>query len=82
MGKRSWSELSEAQRRRLVVAAVVQVLLQAAALRDLRRRTPDALNGPRWAWVCATFVNTAGPLAYFLFGRRGPAWPRSGGSRR
>ena len=68
--KRSWSELSQAQRRGVVLGAIVQVGLQAAALRDLRRRTPEQLNGPRWAWFCATFVNTVGPCAYFLFGRR------------
>jgi hypothetical protein len=70
MTKRSWSEMSQAQRRGVVFGAIVQLLLQAAALRDLRRRTPEELNGPRWAWVCATFVNTVGPCAYFLFGRR------------
>lgn len=70
--KRSWSEMNQAQRRGVVLGAMVQLLLQAAALRDLRRRTPQELNGPRWAWVCATFVNTVGPCAYFLFGRRRP----------
>lgn len=70
--KRSWSEMTDAQRRWVVVGATVQLLLQAAALRDLRRRTASEVNGPRWAWACATFVNTVGPLAYFAFGRRRP----------
>ena len=71
MRKKSWSQLSPTQRRLVVLGAALQVTLQGAALRDLRRRTPAEVKGPRWAWACATFVNTVGPCAYFLFGRRG-----------
>lgn len=67
---RSWADLSGTQRRLVVLAATVQVSLQLAALRDLRRRGPDQVNGPRWAWAGATFVNLLGPCAYFAFGRR------------
>ena len=70
VGKKSWAELGDSQRRLVVVGAAVQVALQLMALRDLRRRRADEVNGPRWAWVGATFVNTIGPCAYFLFGRR------------
>jgi hypothetical protein len=70
MARRRWSELSNAQRRGIVLGALVQMLLQGAALRDLRHRPAEQINGPRWAWVCATFVNTVGPCAYFIFGRR------------
>ena len=68
--KKSWGQLNDAQRRMVVAAGFAQVTLQLAALRDLRRRTPAQVKGPRWVWVCATFVNTLGPSAYFLFGRR------------
>ena len=70
MLKRPWSDLSRSQRRVVAVGALVQVAHQLAALRDLRHRAPEQVNGPRWAWVCATFVNLVGPCAYFLFGRR------------
>lgn len=70
MRKKSWSELSPTQRRYIVLGGALQLTLQAAALRDLRRRAPSEVKGPRWAWTCATFVNTLGPCAYFLFGRR------------
>lgn len=70
MSKKSWSDLTATQRRIVVVGGVVQVSLQAAALRDLRRRPADEVKGPRWLWVCASFINTAGPIAYFLLGRR------------
>ncbi len=71
MRKKSWSELTPTQRRLVVLGGALQVTLQGAALRDLRRRAPEEVRGPRWAWACATFVNTVGPCAYFLFGRRG-----------
>ena len=70
MGKTSWRELSSAQRGMVVGGAVLQVALQAAALRDLHRRVPAQVRGPRWAWACATFVNIVGPSAYFVWGRR------------
>ena len=68
--KKSWSQLTPTQRRFVVLGAALQLTLQGAALRDLRQRTPDEVNGPKWAWTAATFVNTVGPCAYFLFGRR------------
>ena len=70
MRKKSWSELSSTQRRMVVAGGLVQVALQAAALRDLRHRTREQVNGPRSAWAAASFVNTLGPIAYFIFGRR------------
>lgn len=70
MGRKPWAELSDSQRRVAVVGGLVQAGLQLAALRDLRRRTPEQIKGPRWLWVSATFINTVGPLAYFLVGRR------------
>ncbi len=70
MSKKSWSDLTSTQRRLVVVGGVVQVTLQVAALRDLRRRSATEIRGPRWMWVCASFINTVGPVAYFLFGRR------------
>lgn len=68
--KKSWSELSSAQRKRIVVAGIVQFALTAAALADLRRRDPAELRGSRRAWTAAAFVNFIGPIAYFVFGIR------------
>lgn len=70
MGKSNWADLSQFQRRVVVAGALAQVALQLAALRDLRHRAPEQVNGPRWVWVGATFVNFVGPCAYFLIGRR------------
>jgi hypothetical protein len=49
---------------------VLQLLLAAATLLDLRRRPSDQVRGSKKLWAGAAFVNFAGPLAYFMFGRR------------
>lgn len=72
MAKKKWSELSTQQQGLIVVGGVVQLGLMSAALLDLRKRTPEGLNGPKAAWVAASFVNFAGPIAYFLYGRKRP----------
>ncbi len=65
-----WSDLSPRARVRIGALAAVQIGLLAAALADLRRRSPDEVNGDKRLWTAATFVNVVGPLAYFAFGRR------------
>ncbi|TQJ49662.1 PLD nuclease N-terminal domain-containing protein [Phycicoccus sp. SLBN-51] len=68
--RRRWQDLSDNQRRMVVVGAVVQIGLEMVALRDLRRRPAEQVRGPKWAWVPAMSVNFIGPIAYFLVGRR------------
>lgn len=48
---------------------VIQVLLMVTALRSLLK-TDHPRGLPRWAWgIIICVVNTAGPIAYFIFGR-------------
>ncbi|HVW46996.1 MAG TPA: PLD nuclease N-terminal domain-containing protein [Solirubrobacterales bacterium] len=68
--KRRWSELTPCQRRAIVVAGTAQIGLFVAALRDLRRRPADQVNGPKPLWGAISFVNFVGPIAYFAFGRK------------
>ena len=68
--KKRWSELSGGQRLGIVAGAIVQFTLQGLALRDLARRPASQVNGPKLAWAAGTFINTVGPIAYFLLGRR------------
>jgi hypothetical protein len=68
--KKRWSELSTEQRAAILGAGVLQVGLQGAALRNLRRRPSAQVNGSKAMWTALSFVNFAGPLAYFAFGRR------------
>jgi hypothetical protein len=73
MAKR-WSDLSIRSRRLIILAAVAETGLKAAAAIDIRRRPAGEIRGPKWAWLAGLVVNSAGliPLSYFLFGRRRP----------
>jgi len=74
MGKgKQWSDLSPRTRRLLIAGAVIETMLKAVALVDLKRRPASEVRGPKWAWIpVLTVVNSlgCGPLAYFAFGRR------------
>lgn len=48
---------------------VLQLVLAAVAIVDIVRSYET--RGPKWVWVLVSlFVNTLGPVAYFLFGRK------------
>ena len=48
---------------------VLQFVLAAVAIVDIIRI--HETRGPKWLWVFVSlFVNTIGPIAYFLFGRK------------
>ena len=68
--KKRWSELTRNQQRAILASAAVQLVLQAATLWDLRRRSADELWGSKRWWTAAAFVNFIGPTAYFAVGRR------------
>ncbi|MDQ4501919.1 PLD nuclease N-terminal domain-containing protein [Sinomonas sp. ASV322] len=71
--KKKWKDLSPGRRFGVALAAGAELALKVLAWRDLARRQPDEVHGPKAAWFAATFVNTFGPIAYFLFGRKRPA---------
>ena len=68
--KTRWSEVTRNQQRVILAGAAVQLVLQAATLWDLRRRSADELWGSKRWWTVAAFVNFIGPTAYFAVGRR------------
>ncbi len=68
MAGKKWADLTARQQAAVIAGAVVQLALQGAALRDLRKRPAEAIRGPKAAWAAASFVNTLGPLAYFAVG--------------
>ena len=73
MATRRWSDLSDGQRKLIATVAILDSILKAVALWDLRRRPAEELRGPKKAWGFAiTFSNSAGlvPLTYFVLGRR------------
>ena len=68
--KKKWSELSPRARVLVVLVAVVQVGLLAAAQWDIQHRPQKQINGPKRLWRVVSLVNFIGPLAYFGFGRK------------
>ena len=70
MAKRQWSELSASQRGLIGVVGVAEVAMTGLALRDLARRPPGGVRGPKWLWALACVVQPVGPIAYLAAGRR------------
>ncbi len=55
----------------LGVLVVVELVLLISALVSIARRPAESLNGPKWLWVVLVlFVNTVGPIIYFLVARK------------
>ena len=79
MKKKRWSELSAAQKIAIVIGGVIEISLLAAVHYDLRRRSPDAINGSKALWMAVSFVSFFGPLAYFTFGRKRTTGIQPGG---
>ncbi len=70
MSKMRWSDLGARRKAAIVVAGAVQTGLLAAALVDIHRRPEEEVRGKKFLWIAASSVNYAGPISYFLFGRR------------
>ena len=68
--QKKWSDLSRGQQVSTVLGSIVQIGLLAAALWDIHHRSADQVKGSKAAWTAASFINFAGPIAYFLFGRK------------
>jgi hypothetical protein len=68
--KKQWSDLTTTQKRAIVVGGAIEVVLTGVVLRDLHRRTPDQVRGPKALWRLACVVQPFGPLAYLAAGRR------------
>jgi branched-subunit amino acid ABC-type transport system permease component len=69
--EKRWGDFSPEQQKAIIVAAAIEVVLTATALRDLRRRSADQVRGPKAAWALSFVVQPFGPLAYYGFGRIG-----------
>lgn len=67
-----WKDVGPRGRAIIISLAVVQVALLAAALIDIRRRPADRIRGGKRRWAAISFIDFAGPIAYFAYGRRRP----------
>lgn len=68
--KKQWKDLSGKQRAGAGLGGLVQFILLAAALWDLRRRPAELVRGPKWLWGMVVFINFVGPVSYFVVGRK------------
>lgn len=70
MAKKSWSELTSAQKTVVLTLVSIEVSLTATALLDLVRRPADQVHGRKGVWALALFVQPVGPVAYLWTHRR------------
>jgi hypothetical protein len=54
----------------LAVLVAAQALIGTVTTRDINRRQPDLVRGPRLFWKAWGGTNTLGSAAYWLLGRR------------
>ena len=68
-GRIRMEQLANFDWRLIAPLIVVQFILMIIALIDLVRI--HQTKGPKWAWALVIlFVNTLGPIIYFIFGRK------------
>ncbi len=62
---KKWSDLTARQKTPFVLRGIVQFALLAAARADIHRRPVVEINGSKWLWSAAAFVNFmgTGPIA-------------------
>jgi hypothetical protein len=70
MARKKWSDLSTEQKRGIALSGAVQIGLLIAALIDIHRRPAEQVRGSKWVWTAVSFINFAGPISYFAFGRK------------
>ena len=61
--------LSPVPQAAIVGACAWNLWLIVTAQRDIQRRCPDEVHGPKLLWRLACLTNTVGPLVYFRWGR-------------
>lgn len=74
--RKRFARLPVRSRAAIVAGATIQLVLQGAALRDLKKRPAAQVRGPKAAWAAASFVNYVGPIAYLTVGRKAPVQQR------
>jgi hypothetical protein len=65
-----YERLSPAARRALLALVGLEIVLIAAAERDIQRRPADKIRGPKLLWRALATQNIIGPAAYLILGRR------------
>ncbi len=70
MKRKSWKEMSTAQKSANIIFGTAEFILTGWALWDLGHRPANQINGKKRIWAMTSFVQPFGPLVYLLFGRK------------
>jgi hypothetical protein len=70
VAKKHWKDLPRWAKRAIVVVGAMQMSLLAAAQADISRRPAQDINGSKLRWRLVSMINLAGPILYFVLGRR------------
>jgi hypothetical protein len=54
----------------VVVFTAIQAVIGTLTVRDISRRRPELVRGPKLFWKIWGGTNTLGSAAYWLFGRK------------
>jgi hypothetical protein len=57
----------------LLAIGAVHLGITTVTWRDLARRPPDQIRGPKPLWRVISAANTAGSIAYWILGRKSSA---------
>ncbi|MEO3808942.1 PLD nuclease N-terminal domain-containing protein [Sphaerisporangium sp. B11E5] len=68
--RKRWSDLTEAQKTAVLVAASTELALTATAAVDLFRRPQRRLRGSKALWWPILAIQPFGPIAYLTLARR------------
>ncbi len=64
--KKRWSDLSVGTRSAIILGGLAELAVTTVALRDLVRRTPREVRGPKPLWGAVLFVQPVGSPLYLL----------------
>ena len=70
MASRKWQDMSGPQKFGVVTGGIIQLVLASLAWSDLAHRPAKKVNGPKGIWAAVISINYAGPIAYFIGGRK------------
>jgi hypothetical protein len=65
-----FKRLSPVKQAAIVAITAWNLWLTVTSERDIQRRSPDQVRGPKLLWRLVCLTNSVGPLAYFRWGRR------------
>ena len=68
--QKTWSDVPTTTQKRIAGMGFVQFVLLVAALWDIHHRQQEQIKGSKKLWYMVSFINFAGPISYFVFGRK------------